>query len=156
MKCPACSYSESKVLDSRPAEDGGAIRRRRECLHCQHRFTTYERIEELPVVVVKKDGSRQSFDRAKLLNGVMRACEKRPVSFSDMEKLVSEVESALTGGMENEVPSTRIGEMVMERLKNLDEVAYVRFASVYRRFQDINTFMDELTLLLREQKGKTE
>ena len=156
MKCPACSYTESKVLDSRPADDGSAIRRRRECLNCQRRFTTYERIEEIPVMVVKKDGSRQAFDRAKLLNGVVRACEKRPVSFSDMEKLVSEVESALTGGMENEVPSTRIGEMVMERLKNLDEVAYVRFASVYRRFQDINTFMDELTLLLREQKGKTE
>ncbi len=150
MKCPGCSYQESKVLDSRPAEDGSTIRRRRECLNCQRRFTTYERIEEVPTMVVKKDGSRQAFDRAKLLNGVMRACEKRPVPYSAMEGLVREVESALA--LENEVTSGRIGEMVMERLKELDEVAYVRFASVYRRFQDINTFMAELERLLKEQK----
>lgn len=154
MKCPSCSYNESKVLDSRPADDGGAIRRRRECLKCQRRFTTYERIEEIPIMVVKKDGSRQAFDRAKLLNGVMRACEKRPVAFAEMEGLVSEVESSLVSAMENEVSTTRIGEMVMERLKNIDEVAYVRFASVYRQFKDINTFMDELELLLKEQKKK--
>jgi len=152
MKCPGCSYTESKVLDSRPAEDGSAIRRRRECLNCQRRFTTYERVEELPIIVVKKDGSRQSFDRTKVLNGVMRACEKRPVSFAEMEKLVSQVESALSSSVENEISSNRIGEMVMERLKDLDEVAYVRFASVYRRFQDINTFMDELEYLLKERK----
>ena len=154
MKCPACSYTESKVLDSRPADDGSAIRRRRECLNCQRRFTTYERIEEIPVMVVKKDGSRQAFDRAKLLNGVVRACEKRPVSFSDMEALVSDVETGIGALMENEISTTRIGEMVMERLKNLDEVAYVRFASVYRRFKDINTFMEELELLLKEQERK--
>lgn len=152
MKCPGCGFGESKVLDSRPAEEGGAIRRRRECLNCQRRFTTYERIEDLPIVVVKKDGSRQSFDRAKLLNGVMRACEKRPVAYSDMENLVVDIESSLRAGTENEISSTRIGEMVMERLKTLDEVAYVRFASVYRRFKDINTFMDELELLLKERK----
>jgi len=154
MKCPACSYTESKVLDSRPVDDGCAIRRRRECLHCQRRFTTYERLEEIPVVVIKKDGSRQVFDRTKLLNGVVRACEKRPVAFSDMEALVSDVEAAIGALVENEIPTARIGEMVMERLKALDEVAYVRFASVYRRFKDINTFMEELELLLKEQQQK--
>lgn len=154
MKCPACSSEENKVLDSRLAEEGSAIRRRRECLNCHNRFTTYERIEKTPVIVVKKDGSRQAFDRNKLLQGVMRACEKRPVPFPEMERLVGDVETTLTGGMENEVSTARIGEMVMDRLRDLDEVAYVRFASVYRRFQDIPTFMAELERLLNEQKGE--
>ena len=154
MKCPACGYSESRVLDSRPADEGSCIRRRRECLQCQKRFTTYERIETIPLIVVKKDGSRQSFDRAKLLNGIMRACEKRPVSFQKMEDLANEIELRLQSAMENEVPSGKIGEMVMEGLKGIDEVAYVRFASVYREFKDINTFMGELKRLLREQDKK--
>lgn len=154
MKCPSCGFTESKVLDSRPTDEGVCIRRRRECLQCQKRFTTYERVEEIPIVVVKKDGSRQAFDRTKLLNGIMRACEKRPVPFYAMEKLVDEVEAELNAAMENEIASTRIGEMVMSRLKKIDEVAYVRFASVYRRFKDINTFMEELELLLQEQKHK--
>lgn len=154
MKCPACGFGESKVLDSRPADEGLCIRRRRECLNCQRRFTTYERLEEMPIMVVKKDGSRQVFDRSKLLNGILRACEKRPVSFDRVENVVSEIESALSGSIENEVSTTRIGEMVMERLKQIDEVAYVRFASVYRQFKDINTFMDELELLLKEQQKK--
>lgn len=154
MKCPSCGLPESKVLDSRPIEDGNSIRRRRECLHCQFRFTSYERVEATPIVVIKKDGSRQVFDRTKLLNGVVRACEKRPVSFEEMETLVSQIESRLHSVGENEVPSAQIGEMVMEGLKNLDEVAYVRFASVYRQFKDINTFMEELELLLKEQKHK--
>ena len=150
MKCPGCGFSESKVLDSRPAE--GSIRRRRECLNCQRRFTTYERIEDTPVMVVKKDGSRQIFERKKVLDGIMRACEKRPVSFEAMENLVREVESAGSASVDNEISSARIGEIIMEGLRGLDEVAYVRFASVYRRFQDINTFMEELELLLKDQK----
>lgn len=153
MKCPACYYSESRVLDSRPTDDG-AIRRRRECLSCGRRFTTYERVEEIPVMVVKKDGKRQVFDRAKVLNGVLRACEKRPVSFEEMDGLVKDIEAEISSKMENEVSTTAIGEMVMERLKTLDEVAYVRFASVYRSFKDINTFMNELEALLKEQKKK--
>lgn len=151
MKCPACYYSENRVLDSRPTDDG-AIRRRRECLSCGRRFTTYERVEEIPVMVVKKDGKRQVFDRGKVLNGVVRACEKRPVSFEEMDALVKDVEMEITSKMDNEVSTTAIGEMVMERLKALDEVAYVRFASVYRSFKDINTFMAELEALLKEQK----
>ncbi|MBQ4037341.1 MAG: transcriptional regulator NrdR [Clostridia bacterium] len=154
MKCPSCGYQESKVLDSRPADEGLCIRRRRECLHCQKRFTTYERLEVLPLMVIKKDGSRQAFDRAKLLNGIMRACEKRPVPFDRMEAMVTEIETELSSAMENEVSTDRIGQMVMDRLKSVDEVAYVRFASVYRRFKDINTFMDELELLLKEQRKK--
>ena len=154
MKCPACGYTESKVLDSRPAEDGGCIRRRRECLSCQRRFTTYERLEEVPVMVVKKDGTRQVFDRTKVLNGILRACEKRPVSFEKMESLVRDVELAVTGSADNEISTTRIGEMIMEGLKDIDEVAYVRFASVYRRFQDINTFMTELENLLHSRSKK--
>jgi transcriptional repressor NrdR len=150
MKCPACGYQESKVLDSRPGDD--SIRRRRECLSCARRFTTYERVEELPVMVVKKDGSRQIFERKKVLDGIMRACEKRPVSFEAMENLVREVESAGSASVDNEISSARIGEIIMEGLRGLDEVAYVRFASVYRRFQDINTFMEELELLLKDQK----
>lgn len=151
MKCPACYYSENRVLDSRPTDDG-AIRRRRECLSCGRRFTTYERVEEIPMMVVKKDGKRQVFDRAKVLNGVMRACEKRPVSFEEMDGLVKDIEAEISSKMENEISTTAIGEMVMERLKTLDEVAYVRFASVYRSFKDINTFMAELEALLKEQK----
>jgi len=151
MKCPTCGFTESKVLDSRPTEDVSCIRRRRECLSCQRRFTTYERLEEVPLMVVKKDGTRQIFDRTKVLNGILRACEKRPVSFETMEGLVREVESAVTASAENEISSTRIGEMVMEGLKGIDEVAYVRFASVYRRFQDINTFIEELELLLKHR-----
>lgn len=154
MKCPKCGYTESKVIDSRPTDEGGCIRRRRECLACQHRFTTYERVEEIPIMVIKKDGSRQAFDRAKILNGIVRACEKRPVAFDEMEKLVSEIEETLKNALQTEVPSNQIGEMVMEGLKKTDEVAYVRFASVYREFKDIKTFMGELESLL-QQKAKT-
>ena len=139
MKCPFCGYIDSKVVDSRPAEDGTSIRRRRECLECHKRFTTFEIMESLPVVVIKKDGSRQAFDRSKLLNGMIRACEKRPVSFDTLEKIAEEIEQSLQNEMNREVPSSRIGEMVMERLKDVDEVAYVRFASVYRQFKDIST-----------------
>lgn len=150
MRCPSCGSFDSKVLDSRPGED--SIRRRRECQNCQRRFTTYERLEEVPVMVVKKDGSRELFDRKKVLNGVMRACEKRPVSFEEMESLVRRVESVAAGAMDNEISSARIGEEIMNGLRELDEVAYVRFASVYRRFQDVQTFMEELELLLKEKK----
>ena len=141
MKCPFCAHLESKVVDSRPADEGASIRRRRECLACHKRFTTYETMESLPLMVVKKDGSRQSFDRNKVLNGLIRACEKRPVSFSTLEEIVNEIEQTLQNEMEREVSSAEIGELVMERLKKVDEVAYVRFASVYRQFKDINTFM---------------
>ncbi len=151
MKCPFCGYLDSKVVDSRPAEDGASIRRRRESLACHKRFTTFEVMETLPVVVIKKDGSRQSFDRSKLLNGMIRACEKRPVSFDTMEKMVDEIEQILQNEMNREVPSAQIGEMVMDRLKDVDEVAYVRFASVYRQFKDISTFMSELNKLLQEK-----
>ena len=151
MKCPYCGYLESKVVDSRPADEGASIRRRRECLSCHKRFTTYETMESLPLMVVKKDGSRQSFDRNKVLGGVIRACEKRPVPYQDMENLVTEIEQVLQNQMDREVSSARIGELVMERLKKVDEVAYVRFASVYRQFKDINTFMAELTKLLEEK-----
>ena len=151
MKCPYCGYKESKVVDSRPADEGSSIRRRRECLSCEKRFTTYETMESLPIVVIKKDGSRQSFDRTKLLNGLIRACEKRPVPFSTLEALVNEIEQTLQNDMEREVSSSHIGELVMDRLKSVDEVAYVRFASVYRQFKDINTFMTELNKLLQEK-----
>ena len=151
MKCPFCGHLDSKVVDSRPAEDGASIRRRRECLECHKRFTTFEIMESLPVVVIKRDGSRQSFDRSKLLNGMIRACEKRPVSFDTLEKIAEEIEQTLQNEMDREVPSTRIGEMVMDRLKTVDEVAYVRFASVYRQFKDISTFMAELSKLLEEK-----
>ena len=152
MKCPFCGYTDSKVIDSRPAEDGNTIRRRRECLDCQKRFTTYEIIERMPLIVIKRDGSRQSFDRVKIVNGLVRACEKRPVSMAQIEKVSDEVEQELRGRLESEVQSERIGEMVMARLKNLDEVAYVRFASVYRSFKDIETFMEELSKILNEKK----
>ena len=151
MKCPYCAYLESKVVDSRPADEGASIRRRRECLSCHKRFTTYETVESLPLMVVKKDGSRQSFDRNKVLGGLIRACEKRPVSYQAMEGLVAEIEQALQNQMDREVSSAEIGELVMERLKRLDEVSYVRFASVYRQFKDINTFMTELNKLLEDK-----
>ena len=151
MKCPVCGFAESKVLDSRPTEEGGAIRRRRECLSCQKRFTTYERLEVMPIIVVKKDKSREAFDRTKLINGMIRACEKRPVTMSEIERAVSDIEASLNNSLQTEISSTVIGELVMEELKKIDEVAYVRFASVYRQFKDINTFMDELKLLLKNQ-----
>ena len=151
MKCPYCAYLESKVVDSRPADEGASIRRRRECLSCHKRFTTYETMESLPLMVVKKDGSRQSFDRSKVLGGLIRACEKRPVSYQTLENLVIEIEQVLQNQMDREVSSAQIGELVMERLKKLDEVAYVRFASVYRQFKDINTFMAELNKLLEDK-----
>ena len=151
MKCPFCGYLDSKVVGSRPTEDGTSIRRRRECLSCHKRFTTFEVMETLPVVVIKKDGSRQSFDRSKLLNGMIRACEKRPVPFETLEKIVGEIEQILQNEMNREVPSDQIGNMVMDRLKDVDEVAYVRFASVYRQFKDISTFMSELNKLLQEK-----
>ena len=151
MKCPYCGHLDSKVVDSRPAEDGTSIRRRRECLECHKRFTTFEIMESLPVMVVKKDGRRQSFDRSKVLGGMLRACEKRPVSFSTLEKIAEEIEQTLQNEMDREVPSAKIGEMVMDRLKGVDEVAYVRFASVYRQFKDISTFMSELNKLLQEK-----
>ena len=151
MKCPFCGFLESKVIDSRPAEEGTTIRRRRECLACQKRFTTYETIEHLPRVVVKRDGSRQQFDRVKLINGMVRACEKRPVSLSQLESIADEIEQELQSALEREVSTVDIGEMVMKRIKLIDEVAYVRFASVYRSFKDINTFMEELTKLLSDK-----
>ena len=152
MKCPFCGYTDSKVIDSRPAEDGTTIRRRRECLDCAKRFTTYEIIERMPLVVIKRDGSRESFDKVKIINGVIRACEKRPVTMTQIENLAADIELELRGRLESEVKSEVIGEMVMARLKDLDEVAYVRFASVYRSFKDINTFMEELTKLLGDRK----
>ena len=153
MKCPFCGYIDSKVIDSRPAEDGATIRRRRECLDCQKRFTTYEIIERMPLVVIKRDGSRQSFDRVKIINGLVRACEKRPVTMSQIEAIADEVEQELRGRLESEVQSERIGEMVMTRLKKLDEISYVRFASVYRSFKDIQTFMEELAKILGEKQA---
>ncbi|ABN51688.1 MAG TPA: transcriptional regulator NrdR [Hungateiclostridium thermocellum] len=151
MKCPYCGYIEDRVIDSRPTDEGSAIRRRRECSKCLKRFTTYEKVESLPIMVIKKDKSRQAFDREKLLNGILRACEKRPVSIEQLEKLVDDIESQIHNSLQREVTSKDIGEMVMAKLKNLDEVAYVRFASVYRQFKDINTFMDELRKLLNEK-----
>ncbi len=151
MKCPFCGYSESKVIDSRPAEEGATIRRRRECLACQKRFTTYEIIERLPLVVIKRDGSRQTFDKVKLINGMVRACEKRPVTLGTLEKIADDIEQELQSSLEREIKTVDIGEMVMGRLKEVDEVAYVRFASVYRSFKDINTFMEELSKLLTEK-----
>ena len=151
MKCPFCGFVDSKVIDSRPAEEGATIRRRRECLACQKRFTTYEVIERLPLVVVKRDGSRQSFDKVKLINGMVRACEKRPVALQTLEKIADEIEQELQSNLEREISTVEIGEMVMQRLKDVDEVAYVRFASVYRSFKDINTFMEELSKLLTEK-----
>ena len=151
MRCPFCGYSESKVIDSRPADEGSSIRRRRECLSCAKRFTTYETVESLPMVVVKKDGSRQSFDRRKVLGGMIRACEKRPVPLAELEKIAEEIEQDLQNSMEREISTEIIGERVMDRLRSVDQVAYVRFASVYRQFKDIDTFMVELNKLLSEK-----
>ena len=151
MKCPYCGYSESKVIDSRPTDEGERIRRRRECLNCAKRFTTYEVIDTVPVVVVKKDKSREAFDRNKLLNGLLRACEKRPVPLETLERIVDEIETLLQNSLDREVPSTLIGTYAMDKLKKVDEVAYVRFASVYREFKDINTFMDELNKIKAER-----
>ena len=151
MKCPYCGYSESKVIDSRPTDEGERIRRRRECLNCKKRFTTYEVIETVPVVVVKKDKSREAFDRNKLLNGLLRACEKRPVPLETLVRIVDEIETLLQNSLDREVPSTLIGTYAMDKLKKVDEVAYVRFASVYREFKDINTFMDELNKIKAER-----
>lgn len=148
MRCPFCSYAESKVIDSRPADDGERIRRRRECLSCQKRFTTYEAIETIPMMVIKKDGVMEPFYREKLLNSMLRACEKRQISLSQIERAVDEIEAGLQNAMEREIPTSRIGELAMQKLKGIDEAAYVRFASVYRQFKDIGSFMDELKLLL--------
>ena len=149
MKCPFCFYEESKVIDSRPTDEGERIRRRRECLKCGKRFTTYEIIETVPDIVIKRDKSRQVFDRRKILSGLLRASEKRPVSIETLEKIVDEMEFTLQNSPDREVPSERIGELAMEKLKDIDEVAYVRFASVYRQFQDIQTFMDELKSMMK-------
>ena len=151
MKCPYCGYSESKVIDSRPTDEGERIRRRRECLNCAKRFTTYEVIETVPVVVVKKDKSREAFDRNKLLNGLLRACEKRPVPLETLERIVDEIETLLQNSLDREVPSTLIGTYAMDKLKKVDEAAYVRFGSVYREFKDINTFIDELNKIKAER-----
>ncbi len=151
MKCPYCLYPESKVIDSRPADDGQRIRRRRECIKCTKRFTTYEAIEGQPVIIIKRDKSRQVFDRTKLLTGMLRACEKRPVSLETLENAIDEIESQLQNSLEKEVSSVCIGEMALEKLKTIDEIAYVRFASVYRDFKDIESFMDELKQLINEK-----
>ncbi len=151
MKCPYCGFVESKVIDSRPTDEYSSIRRRRECLKCQKRFTTYEKLESISLVVIKKDQSRQQYDRDKVLKGIITACEKRPVSLADMEKIADDVESELYQSMTREIESTTIGEKVMEHLKNLDEVAYVRFASVYKRFENLDTFMAELQELINDK-----
>lgn len=145
MKCPYCGFEESKVIDSRPTDEGGKIRRRRECVSCGKRFTTYEVIESMPILVVKKDNSREAFDRNKLMTGMLRACEKRQVSMKTIENAVSEIEASLQNSLEKEVSSVKVGELVMEKLKEIDEVAYVRFASVYKHFKDVNAFMEELS-----------
>lgn len=144
MKCPACGYKETKVVDSRPAENNTTIRRRRVCLDCGTKFSTYEHIEMMPVMVIKKDKTREVFDRAKLLGGILKACHKRPVTSAQMENIVRDVENAIKSSSKNEIPSVTIGTMVMERLKDVDEIAYVRFASVYREFKDVDTFLQEL------------
>ena len=151
MICIFCGHLESKVVDSRSAEDGTSIRRRRECLECGGRFTSYERVENIPLIVVKKDLTRQPFNRDKLLNGLLRACEKRPISIGQLEKIVDEVEEVVRNSLAREVTTTEIGELVMDRLKTIDEISYVRFASVYRQFKDINSFMEELKKLIKEK-----
>lgn len=156
MRCPFCSFAESKVIDSRAAEEGSSIRRRRECLQCARRFTTYEQVEETPLMVIKKDGGREIFDKVKLMNGLMRACEKREIPFITIETLVDRVEKEIRNSMEREVQSRYIGETVMRYLKDIDQVAYVRFASVYRQFADINNFMQELELLMKVQNAKAQ
>lgn len=154
MRCRYCQCTDSRVVDSRPTEDGTAIRRRRECMNCGRRFTTYEKVEEMPIIVVKRDGTREPFDSNKILRGVRKSCEKRPVSAAAMDELVDDVVRDINNSLEQEVTTIKIGELVMAKLKELDEVAYVRFASVYRSFKDISTFMEELKLLLGEQDAK--
>jgi transcriptional repressor NrdR len=151
MKCPYCGYVGARVIDSRPADDGSFIRRRRECVSCGERFTTYEKVENIQIVVIKKDNTRESFDRSKIQRGVMRACEKRKVTMEQIDELVDSVEQQLTSSMSKEVSSDTIGQMIMERLKNLDKVAYVRFASVYREFKDVDTFMEELKKMINKE-----
>lgn len=151
MKCPFCSFEETKVVDSRPTEDFTSIRRRRECLKCMKRFTTYETVENMPVLVIKKNGAREPFNKIKILNGIVKACEKRPVSMGIIEEIVDSIEKHVYNSLDQEITSIKIGEMVMEKLKDIDEVAYVRFASVYRQFKDINTFLDELNKILKEK-----
>lgn len=150
MKCPFCGYEDSKVLDSRPTDVNQTIRRRRECIECGKRFTTYERIEQVPIVIIKKDGTRQAYDRTKILNGMIRACEKRPVPLSVIEESADNIEKRIYNSLDKEVKSELIGEMVMDELKKIDDVSYVRFASVYRQFKDVNSFMDELKKMLNE------
>lgn len=154
MRCPFCENLDTRVIDSRPTEEGHAIRRRRECDNCNKRFTTYEKVEEMIFMVIKKDGSREAFDRSKVMNGIIKACEKRPVPIADIEKIVDDIERGLNNMMEKEVESKLIGEVIMEHLKDLDEVAYVRFASVYRQFKDVNTFVAEIEKLLGKDKEK--
>ena len=151
MKCPFCGDQESKVVDSRPNEDGNSIRRRRECIACQRRFTTYETVESLPIIVVKRDGTRQSFDRNKILNSMVRAFDKRQVDMADLDKITTEIEQVIQNTLEREVSTDKIGEMVMERIKSIDEVAYIRFASVYRRFQDVESFIHEINQFLEKK-----
>lgn len=153
MRCPFCLHLDSKVLDSRQTEEGASIRRRRECTACRRRFTTYERLDEVPFLVVKKDGRREPFSRAKILNGILRACEKRPISLETLENVVGEMERDLRSGLEREISSEQIGELVMDKLRELDDVAYVRFASVYRQFKDIDRFIEELQQMRRESTG---
>ncbi len=154
MKCPFCENNDTKVIDSRPTEEGHAIRRRRECDNCRKRFTTYEKVEEVFFMVIKKDGSREVFDRNKVLNGILKACEKRPVPLADIEKIVNDIERGLNNMMEKEIESKVIGQVIMDQLKQLDEVAYVRFASVYRQFTDVNTFVAEIEKLIKNGKEK--
>ena len=151
MKCPFCGDQESKVVDSRRSEDGQSIRRRRECLNCQRRFTTYESVESLPIIVVKRDGTRQNFDRNKILNSMIRAFDKRKVDISDLDRITTEIEQTIQNTLEREITTDQLGEMVMERIKPLDEVAYIRFASVYRRFQDVGSFVREVSRFLEEK-----
>ncbi|MBU5669132.1 transcriptional regulator NrdR [Peptoniphilus sp. MSJ-1] len=151
MKCPFCGYEDSKVMDTRPTEEGYTIRRRRECLNCQKRFTTYEKVEQSPVMVIKKDGNRQAFDRDKIINGIIKSCEKRPVSAAQVEEAVSNIEKKIENSMKKEISSYEIGEMVMDELKELDEVSYVRFASVYREFKDLQSFIDELENIVKKK-----
>ena len=153
MRCPFCDNQETKVIDSRPTEDGHAIRRRRECERCSRRFTTYEKVEEVILMVVKKDGSREAFDRRKIMNGIIKACEKRPVTVATIENMVDQIERGLNNMMEKEIDSAFICELIMDQLKDVDQVAYVRFASVYRQFTDVNTFVAEIEKLLGKQKG---
>ncbi|EFR32859.1 MAG: transcriptional regulator NrdR [Peptoniphilus harei] len=151
MKCPFCGYDDSKVLDTRPTDEGNTIRRRRECLKCQKRFTTYEKIEQSPIMVIKKDGNRQAFDREKIIRGMIKSCEKRPVSAADIEEAVNNIEKKIENSMKKEISSLEVGEMVMDELKDLDEVSYVRFASVYREFKDLQSFIDELENFVKKK-----